>query len=412
MARSSYILDPVEPKKRILSLDILRGFAVLGIVAMNIQSFAMPSAAYTNPTAFENLSGNDLYVYLFSYVFADQKFMSIFSMLFGASLVMLSQKARKEHLRSTDLQNRRLLFLALFGLVHAYFIWYGDVLFMYAICGFAMFVFRRKKSAFQIRTGIALLAVGSLISLLLGYTVPFWEPGEYEAAQTEIWSPTSEAISEEIDYYTSAWERQILYRAPQAFNLQTTVFVFENFWRICGLMLIGMALYKRNVFKAKQSTKYYSKMIVYGLGIGLPLIAGGALLNFTYEWDFRLSFFFVSQLNYWGSVLMAIGYIGIIMLICKASENRSKVLQRFADVGKMALSTYLMQSIIMGFIFYGHGLGLFGEIERSIQGIFVLGMWVFNILFAWIWLSLYKYGPFEWAWRSLTYGKLQSMAKD
>lgn len=412
MARSSYILDPIEPKKRVLSLDILRGFAVLGIVVMNIQSFAMPSVAYSNPTVFENLSGNDLYVYLFSYVFADQKFMSIFSLLFGASLVMLPQKARKEHLRSPDLQNRRLLFLALFGLIHAYLIWYGHVLFMYAICGFAMFVFRRKKSVFQIRTGIALLAVGSLISLLLGYTVPFWEPGEYEAAQTEIWSPTSEEISKEIDYYTSAWERQILYRAPQAFNLQTTVFVFENFWRICGLMLIGMALYKRNVFKAKQSTKYYSKMIVYGLGIGLPLVAGGALLNFTFEWDFRINFFFVSQLNYWSSVLMAIGYIGIIMLICKAAENRGKVLQRFADVGKMALSTYLLQSIIMGIIFYGHGFGLFGEIERSIQGIFILGMWVFNILFAWVWLSMYKYGPFEWAWRSLTYGKLQSMAKD
>jgi len=385
---------------------------VLGIVIMNIQSFAIPSVAYSNPTAFENLSGNDLYVYLFSYVFADQKFMSIFSMLFGASLVMLSQKARKEHLRSTDLQNRRLMFLALFGIVHAYLIWYGDVLLMYAICGFAVFVFRRKKSVFQIRTGIALLAIGSLISLLLGNTVPFWEPGEYDAARVEIWNPTSEVIAEEIDYYTSAWERQILQRAPQAFSLQTTVFVFENFWRISGLMLIGMALYKRNVFKAKQSTKYYTKMIIYGLGIGLPLVADGALLNFTYDWDFRMSFFFISQLNYWGSVLMAIGYVGIVMLICKASDNRGFILKRLADVGKMALSTYLLQSIIMGLIFYGHGLSLFGDIERSIQGIFILGMWVINILFAWVWLGMYKYGPFEWAWRSLTYGKFQSMAKD
>ena len=378
---------------------------------MNIQSFAMPSAAYLNPNVYENLSGNDLNVYLISHIFANKKFMSIFSMLFGASLVMLSQKAQKEHMRSSDLQNRRLLFLALIGLAHAYFLWYGDVLFLYAICGFVIFVFRRKKSAFQIRAGIALLVIGSAISFLLGYSVPFWEPGELEAAKVEIWAPTKETISKEIEYYKGPFDKQIIFRAGQAFNLQTTVFVYENFWRITGLMLIGMALYRRNVFKAKQSTKYYSKMVIYGLGIGLPLVAGGTMLNFTYEWDFRTSFFFISQMTYWGSILMALGYIGIIMLICKSSV-RSKVLQRFADVGRMALSSYLIQSILMGLVFYGHGFGLFGEVERSIQVMFVLGIWVFNILFAWIWLSFYKYGPFEWVWRSLTYGKWQLMSKD
>ena len=97
-------------------------------------------------------------------MFAEQKFMCIFSMLFGASLIILSQKARKEHLRSSDMQNRRLFFLALFGLIHAYFIWYGNVLFMYAICGLAMLLLRRKKSTPQIRIGIAFLAVGSLTS--------------------------------------------------------------------------------------------------------------------------------------------------------------------------------------------------------------------------------------------------------
>ena len=300
----------------------------------------------------------------------------------------------------------------MFGLIHAYLIWYGDVLFLYAICGFAMFIFRRKKSNVQVRVGIILLIIGSLISLLFGYSVPFWEPGEFEATQTKIWTPPTEEIAREIEYYRGAWEKQILVRAPQAFSLQTTVFVFENFWRIAGLMLIGMALHKRNVFKAKQSTKYYTKMIIYGLGLGLPLVAVGSVLNFSYEWDFRFSFFFFSQLNYWGSVLMALGYIGIVMLICKAAESRGKILQRLADVGKMALSSYLLQSIILGFVFYGHGLGLFGDIERSLQAIFVLGVWVFNIVFAWIWLNNYKYGPFEWAWRSLTYGRFQRIRKD
>lgn len=410
MAGSTYILSPTDPKKRIIALDILRGVAVLGILVMNIQSFSMPSVAYSNPMSFERMQGNDLWVWLVSHVFGDQKFMSIFSMLFGASLVMLSQKARKEHLRSTDLQNRRLIFLGIFGLIHAYFFWYGDILFAYAVCGFLMFIFRRRKSYIQIRVGIVFLIIGSLISLIIGYSVPVWEPGEYEATRAEIWSPSTETIAEEIDFYRSSWEKQILFRAPQAFNVQTSVFIFESFWRISGLMLIGMALYKRNVFKAKQSTKYYTKMIGYGLGMGLPLVVIGVLLNFNYDWDFGYSFFFISQLNYWGSILMALGYIGVIMILCKSS-TRGWLASRLADVGRMALSTYLLQTIVCGYIFYGHGLGLFGDLDRSAQAVFVLAIWVFNVGFSWVWMSYYKYGPFEWAWRSLTYGKFQPMAK-
>nr|WP_255552060.1 DUF418 domain-containing protein [Roseivirga sp. E12] len=172
-----------------------------------------------------------------------------------------------------------------------------------------------------------------------------------------------------------------------------------------------MALYKRRVFKGKQSTKYYSKMIGYGLGLGLPLVVMGTILDFNYEWDFRLSFFFFSQLNYWGSVLVALGYVGVVMILTKDSA-RGFISRRMADVGRMALSTYLMQTIICSFLFYGHGLALFGDLDRSFQLVVVLAIWVFNIAFASIWLKSFKYGPFEWLWRSLTYGKVQSMSKN
>jgi uncharacterized protein len=148
----------------------------------------------------------------------------------------------------------------------------------------------------------------------------------------------------------------------------------------------------------------------YGLGMGLPLVIGGVILDFNYDWDFRLSFFFFSQLNYWGSILMALGYIGIVMIITKTS-TRGFIAKRLSGVGRMALSTYLIQSIICGFLFYGHGLALFGDLDRSAQAVFVLGVWVFNIAFAGVWLSFFKYGPFEWLWRSLTYGKAQPLFK-
>lgn len=410
MAGSTYILSPIPQGKRVATLDIIRGVAVLGMLMMTIQSFAMPEVASINPTTFERLSGNDLYVWIVSHVFADQKFLGIFSMLFGASIVMLSQKARKEHLRSTDLQYKRFVYLGIFGLVHAYLLYYGDVLLMYAICGLLMFIFRSKKTSTQLRAGILLLAIGSAISLLLGYSVELWEPGEYEIRRAEIWNPPSSVLAEEIEGYHSNWERQILTRAPQAFATQTTGFIFHYFWRIAGMMLLGMALYKRRVFKGKQSKKYYVKMVVYGIGIGLPLVVAGVFLNFQYNWDFRISYFFTSQLNYWGSVLMSIGYVGIIVLFCKAG-TRSFLAKRLADVGRMSLSNYLFQSIICGIIFYGHGFNLFGDLDRSAQAVFVLAIWVVNIAFSGIWLKYFWFGPFEWLWRSLTYGKVQPLAK-
>lgn len=410
MSASAYILNPIDGSKRIQSLDILRGVAVLGMLVMTIQAFAMPASAYINPSSYERLEGNDLYVWLLSHVFGNGKFLSIFAMLFGASVVMISQKARKEHLRSSDLQYKRFIYLGIFGIVHAYLIYYQDILLLYAICGLLMFIFRSKKSASQIKAGVIFLIIGSAISLFLGYSTPLWEPGEYEANVERIWEPDSESQNSEIDFYTSTWERQLLQRAPQSFKFQTTEFIFQNFWKISGCMLIGMALYKRRVFKAKQSNRYYLKMMGYGFGLGLPLVVVGVLLDFNYDWDFRISYFYLSQMNYWGSLLMALGYIGLIMLFCKAS-TRSYLAKRLADVGRMSLSNYLLQSIICTFIFYGQGLGLFGDLDRSAQAVFVLAIWVFNLTFSAIWLSYFKFGPFEWLWRSLTYGRIQSLRK-
>ena len=376
---------------------------------MTVQAFAMPASAYINPSSYERLEGNDLYVWLLSHVFADKKFMSIFTMLFGASVVMLSQKARKEQLRSSDLQYKRFIFLGIIGMFHAYLVYFQDILLLYAICGLLTFIFRSKKSGVQVRAGVIFLIIGSLISLLMGYSTPIWEPGEYEANMAQYWQPNAEQHAEEIDYYTSSWERQILTRAPRAFSFQTRSFVLENFWRISGCILIGMALYKRRVFKGKQSTKYYLKMIGYGIGLGLPLVIIGVLLNFNYDWDFRMYFYF-SQFNYWGSILMALGYIGLIMLICKTS-TRSFIAKRLADVGRMSLSNYILQSLIFTYIFYGQGMALFGDLDRSAQAVFVLGIGIANIIFSWAWLSFFRFGPLEWLWRSLTYGKAQPMIK-
>lgn len=376
---------------------------------MNIQSYSMPGSAYLNPTSFESLESNHLWVWLLSHVFANHKFIAIFSMLFGASIIMISSKAKKEQLRSGNLQSRRFVSLLGLGVLHAYMLWSGDILVAYAICGFLMYYFRTKKTKVLFRTGVIFLAIGSAISLILGYSAPFWEPGQFEALRDRIWSPDSASIMEEINTYRSNWERQMLMRVPSAFELETQVFVTDTFWRVSGLMLLGMGFYKKRVFSNKQTKKYYRKMVIYGIGFGLPLVVMGVLLDFHYDWDFQKSFFYFSQLNYWGSIFMAISYIGITMLLVKA-YTRSKLTKILAQVGRMALSNYLLQSIVCSFIFYGHGFGLFGDLDRSAQVFMVLAIWIFLIVFSVIWLKFFRYGPFEWLWRSLSYGKIQPLS--
>ena len=410
MAGSLYTLEPLNPQKRIITLDILRGFAVLGILIMNIQSFSMPASAYLNPTSFENLEDINFYVWIVSHVFANQKFMAIFSMLFGAGIILISQKVRKEQIRSGKLQYRRFFWLLIIGLFHAYLLWYGDILVAYAICGFLMFAFRGKKKAYLFQAGIIFLVVGSALKLLSAYSIPFWEPGQFEALRNEIWSPDNSVLSQEIDFYTSNWERQMLRRVPDALNMQTVVFLSETFWRVSGLMLLGMAFFKKGALTAQQSKKYLSKMMIYGFGIGLPLVVSGVIMDFHYRWDFKIGFYFLTQFNYWGSILMAIGYIGWIVFLCKIS-TRGFIAKRLASVGRMALTNYLMQSIICTYIFYGHGFGLFGDLDRSAQAVAVLLLWVFQIAFSTIWLSYFQYGPFEWLWRSLSYGRSQRIKK-
>ncbi|MGW8121727.1 DUF418 domain-containing protein [Roseivirga echinicomitans] len=411
MAGSSYTLQPIGTRNRVLSLDVLRGCAVLGILLVSIQSFSMPTSAILHPLTFENLEGLNLYAWLISHVFAHEVFVAILAMLFGAGIVMISQKARKEHMRSSNLQYRRLFFLLIIGIFHAYLFWYGDFLVAFAICGFFMFAFRSRSKTYLFRAGVVFLALGSALRLMMAYSIPFWEAGQFQLLESQIWSPSAQDIANQISHYTDTWERQMLVRAPEAFNMQTKVFISETFWKVSGLMLLGMAFYKKGVFTAKQSKKYLSKLAVYGLGIGLPLVVGGVILDFNYRWDFELSYFYFSQFNYWGSVLMALGYCGLIVLFCKVTV-RSFVSRSLSYVGRMSLTNYLMQSIICTYVFYGHGFGLFGDLDRSAQVVAVLLLWVFQIIFSTVWLSYFRHGPFEWLWRSLSYGSLQPLKKE
>ena len=242
-----------------------------------------------------------------------------------------------------------------------------------------------------------------------GFTMPFW-PSEEIARTCEQWLPSAQAIAAETTAYQGSWLEQMPARATGAFFLETVYFVLGFGWQITGLMLIGMALFKTNVLTAERSKKFYTKMMVIGLGLGLTFGIIGLVQNYAHDWSCEYSFFLGSQFNFLGSLPMALGYIGLVMLLCK-SRFAATLREWLAPVGRTAMTNYLMQSIIATFIFYGHGFGMFGTLGRAEQWLIILGIWAFQLIVSRWWLKRFKFGPFEWAWRSLTYWRLQSMKR-
>lgn len=404
------VANPTLPSKRILSIDVLRGIAVLGILIMNIQHFSMIGAAYINPDAFGDLTGINKWVWVLSDLLSSGKFMSIFSILFGAGIILFTTHAVEKGRRAGRLHYRRNFWLLVFGLLHAYLIWYGDILVAYSLCAFLAFLFRKMKPVKLVIIGAIFFIVPFLLYLMFGLTIQYW-PQESIDQNMQSWMPAIEKVQQEINSMQGNWIEQMDVKVPGAIFLQTFLFFINVFWRVMGLMLFGMALYKWGVLSATRTKKYYLRLIRLSLIPGMLVVGWGIQQNFKAEWEMAFSMFTGSLFNYVGSVGVSLGYIGIVMLICK-SATWQRFKHVFSSVGKMAFSNYILTSIICSFIFYGHGFALFGEVQRWIQILIVPGIWIILILFSLFWLRYYYYGPLEWLWRVLTYWHRQPMKRN
>lgn len=410
MQNSPSLITATAPVNRILSIDLLRGVAVLGILIMNIQSFSMIGAAYINPSAYGDLTGLNKWVWILSHMLASEKFMSIFSMLFGAGILLLYDRILAKGGHPASIHYRRNFWLLVFGLIHAYLIWYGDILVSYALCGFLVYLFRKAKPGALLGISTAFFVVPVLLYLFFGSTVEYWPKESYEQ-NMQSWLPGTEKVAEEVNAYQGGYLTQMTYRIPSAIFMQTFLFFIHSFWRVVSMMLLGMALYKWKILSAERSRRFYLRMVIAGLTIGYFLSGFGVWKNFSVGWTMEYSMFIGSQFNFVGSVAVALGYVGIIMLISKSSccEGFKRV---FSSVGKMAFTNYILMSVIATFIFYGHGLGLYGEVERWQQAILVVLIWIIILVISPLWLKYYRFGPLEWLWRVLTYWKKQAMRRE
>jgi len=368
---------------------------------MNIQSFSMPTAAYLNPTAYGDLGDLNRWVWILSHIMASGKFMSIFSMLFGAGVLIFINNATARGKNSAALHFRRMAWLLLFGLLHAYLLWSGDILVCYALCGMVIWFFRNMKESRLLRVGLVFFLVPMALGTMWALTMPYW-PAEALASMKETWSPDYESILLELDTMQGGWLEQMKSRVPHAIEMQTTVFFVETAWRAISMMLLGMFLLRREILTAGRSREFYIRMTIIGLGVGYLLSAAGVWMNFHRGWTLEYSMFLGGQFNYLGSVAVALGYIGLVMLIVKSGRFLNLV-SAVSGVGRTAFTNYIFQSLVCTLIFYGHGLGLFGSMERKYQLLVVLCIWIIQLILSSLWLRRFRQGPLEWLWRRLTY---------
>ena len=419
---------PITSNERFVSIDVLRGVAVLGILVMNIYAFAMPFTAYNNPLALGGTESHNLGTWFLTHILFDQKFLSIFAMLFGAGVVVMSTRAESRGTKFGRIYYRRQFWLLLLGAVHGYFIWWGDILFSYAAIGMLVYLFRNRGPRTLIIVAVLFLPVALLFNFGMGkhfdrVIVEVAKIEELQASGTELddkqkkmlkdWeaqrkfmAPTAEDVQVDIDVHSGSYLEIVKHRAPGVLMFQVFVTLFMGIWRFGALMMIGMAVMKLGLFSGERSASFYRKMMLAGYLIGLPLTIFSASDLYAHQFDPLYAMRVGGLANYWGSVIVAFGHIGLVMLIVKTGVLQ-RLMARFAAVGRMALTNYLMHSVILTTVFYGYGLGLYGSIPRFWQMGFVVAVIGLQLMLSPWWLSRYRFGPAEWLWRSLTYWKRQ-----
>ncbi|MGM0717535.1 MAG: DUF418 domain-containing protein [Halobacteriota archaeon] len=403
---------PTDPSDRIRSLDALRGFALLGILVINIWLFALPMVSWLNPTLFGDLSGGNYAAWFVSHVFFEQKFVTLFTFLFGAGIVLFTDSKKKKGQPARRLHVRRTFWLLVIGLGHAYLLWYGDVLVAYAVCGFILLFVRNWRPKRLLVLGLVMFALPSVLYVSSGIGYIMADAGTQASIEAQILAGSGVdrgSVDAEIDAYRGGWLEQMDHRVPTAVALQTTGFILEGFWIYGGLIVVGMALYKSGVLSNRRSTRFYRRLFAGGSITGLTLILSGVWYREVVGWETARILLFARQFNYWGSLPLALAYVSGVMLLCRAAPE-GYVTTALSAVGRTAFSNYLLQTVLATTIFYGHGLGLFATLSRAeLLGVVVV-IWAIQIPLSVAWLTRFRFGPIEWIWRTLTYGERQPMS--
>ena len=405
-------------EQRHISLDAMRGFAVMGILAMNIIGFAMPEWAYISPAAYGTDTLADKIAWAFSFVLIDGKMRGLFSLLFGASMMLIIDRAVAKGESAAQIHYRRMAWLALFGLAHYFFIWFGDILFLYAIIGMIAFRFRNWPPAKLIKVALIIFVLGlALWGLQFGGLQLF----QYFATRADASADMPRQFRELMDSADLAFNVApdlALHRGSYAAITMSKLddwaepllLVVQSASETLPLMMIGMAMQKSGFLTGAWAVADYRRWAMRMVPVGLLLTLALAVWMVAVDFDriTALAIFY-----FWGGIprmLLTIGYAALLIMLIDNYRNHP-TLARVAAAGRAAFSNYLGTSIAMTTIFYGYGFGLFGDVGRAGLWLFVLGAWAVMLLWSKPWLMTFHYGPLEWLWRSLARGKIQAMRR-
>lgn len=461
---SQVVARPIDVANRLIAMDVARGLALLGIFFVNIQLFAMPFGSYMQ----QGPETDDLLTaacYYFVKIFCEGKFYTLFSTLFGMGLVLQMHSVMRRGGGFYGLYVRRLLWLGIMGLSHALLLWYGDILFVYSLCGVALMLSARARPKVLLGVGAGLVVLGAVAQTSLTALGLISQPPPAEVAATEAVPPTAAGEAAPVDpqtgprsdettadataasaaadtpdprspfirfirsleknpsqqpdapiwmeteteaYRDGPYLQAFLFRAI-SWAMMIVVFVFGFGWHVLGMFFLGAGLLKAGLL-SPAGAAWQARLALLGLLVGVPAATIATILHGIANdswWIMSLSVFLLM----FSGPLVALMYLSTVAIIVR-NGLAAPVTWVLANVGRMALTNYIMQTVIATFVFYHWGLAQFGSWTRPERCGLVLAVFAAQCVISPLWLSIFRFGPLEWVWRSVTYLRPQPMLRN
>lgn len=406
MSAGSATFAPIDAPRRILALDAVRGFALLGIFLMNIEWFTRPLQELGHGIA-PGTTGIDHVAAWLVYVFVQGKFWVLFSLLFGMGFAVMSARAG-DAATFNRAYLRRCAVLLLFGVTHALLLWSGDILHTYAIAALILLAFGEMPDRKRLRLGIAFyvaivllfLAIGAMLSASSG------DAGGEIARSSGL---TREAAAAAAQTYAHGDYVQVTAQRARDFLhvLQSDILVVPM---AIGVFMIGIWLVRSGrMHDVAAQRAFFARLALFSVPAGLALTACGVALGTSFDGQREMgTMMLASGVMQAGSLPLSLGYLALFVLGLGV-PGLARVLDWLAPAGRMALTNYLLQSLVASLVFYGYGFALWGQLGRAAQVALVFAVFAAQLLLSALWLSRFRFGPVEWLWRWFTYGTRPSM---
>lgn len=428
----------IQIDQRNFAMDVMRGVAVLGILLMNIPGFSTHQFFLFWGDALAGELTTNGFIFKSSMLLFDGRMRGLFTLLFGAGIILFIENKKEASIGVADAYFKRMTWLMLFGIIDSYILlWRGDVLFEYALCGIFVYVLRNARVRYLLlisaicigvymyndgkryheyrQNAFAYKAIESLIKE--GKKISPEQQRQHDEYEEVLGNhiPFSDSaikkISKEItdDYFLHRSDYLSIFKdhSKETYEYQSTIF-YNIFSESFGTILLGMALYKLGFFNGRWRKRNYWLVAITGTIVGLALMAVFMKLLVKTQvelWDaYNWRTFSIVYIGQSGRILSTLGYAALLYLVSQMNIMK-RFLGLFANVGRMALTNYIMQTVLSSLYFFGFGFGHYGEYQDKGLLVYVICIWMIQITYSNFYLRYFQMGPLEWLWKRLTYGK-------